>query len=73
MFTVYQPIVMAATWSRGTQITQDFRSVGVHTMNIVFFSKIMLNHVQVFKIQGIARLRRSLNVYSAVCDEATNQ
>lgn len=71
MFTVYQPIVMAATWSRGTQITQDFHSVG--TMNIIFFSKIMLNHVQVFKIQGIAKLKRSLNVYSAVCDEATNQ
>ena len=57
----------------GTQITQDFGSVGVHTMNIILFSKIMLNRVQVFKIQAIARLRRSLNVYSIVCDEATNQ
>ena len=57
----------------GAQISQDFGSVGVHRMNIILFSKITLNHVQVFKIQAIARLRRSLNVYSIVCDEATNQ
>lgn len=42
-------------------------------MNIILFSTIMLNRVQVFKIQATARLRRSLNVYSIVCDEATNQ
>ena len=42
-------------------------------MNIILFSKITLNRVQVLKIQAIARLRRSLKVYSTVCDEATNQ
>ena len=42
-------------------------------MNIILFSKITLNRVQVFKIQAIARLRRSLNVYSIGCNEATNQ
>ena len=57
----------------GTQISQDFGSVGVHTMNIIFFSTITLNHVEVFKIQAIATLRRFLNVHSIVCDEATNQ
>lgn len=42
-------------------------------MNIILFSTITLNHVEVFKIQAIATLRRFLNVHSIVCDEATNQ
>lgn len=42
-------------------------------MNIILFSTITLKQVEVFKIQAIATLRRFLNVYSIVWDEATNQ